>query len=140
MDLVAARSGFAEQMHVARLAVPFNGHHEVAIKLVRLEQVATDRRRTALLRWVARWLEKLSRNRAAAALRDARRVFTHDVLRRFDLRAEAANQSQTAHHFDGDARVVVPDVIWDLCSSATLSPSASARWPPTDLAGLAATA
>ena len=115
------RSGFAEQTHFARLVVPVNGHSEVAIKLVRADQLQQIGDELALLRWVARWLEKLSGSARRLQLRALAQSFTDDIQRRFDLRAEAANLSQTGHHFDGDRRIVVPDVIWDLCTSHTLT-------------------
>src|ERR1700761_270160 len=39
IDLLPARSGFAEQTHLARLAEPVNGHRDIAIKFVRAAQV-----------------------------------------------------------------------------------------------------
>ena len=121
IDLLPARSGFAEQTHLARLAEPVNGHRDIAIKFVRAAQVEQIGDELALLRWVARWLEKFSRDARRLQVRALAQSFTEDVLRRFDLRAEAANLSQTGHHFDGDKRLVVPDVIWDLCTAQTLA-------------------
>ncbi|MFL9960681.1 AarF/UbiB family protein [Paraburkholderia sediminicola] len=136
VDLVPVRGGFAEQTHFARLLTPVKGHHEVAIKLVRAEQLQQIGDELALLRWVARWLEKLSGTARRLQLRALAQTFTDDILRRFDLRAEAANLSQTGHHFDGDARLVVPDVIWDLCTNRTLTMQRINTLPASDLAGL----
>jgi ubiquinone biosynthesis protein len=136
VDLVPVRSGFAEQTHFARLLTPIKGHREVAIKLVRAEQLRQIGDELALLRWVARWLEKLSDTARRLQLRALAQTFTDDILRRFDLRAEAANLSQTGHHFAGDARLVVPDVIWELCTSHTLTMQRINTLPATDLAGL----
>ena len=58
VDLIPVRSGFAEQTHFARLITPINGHREVAIKLLRAGQLQQIGDELALLRWVARWLEK----------------------------------------------------------------------------------
>ncbi|HYS62754.1 MAG TPA: AarF/UbiB family protein [Paraburkholderia sp.] len=136
VDLVPVRGGFAEQTHLARLLVPVNGHLEVAIKLVRADQLQQIGDELALLRWVARWLEKISGSARRLQLRTLAQTFTDDILRRFDLRAEAANLSQTGHHFDGDARIVVPNVIWDLCSSHTLTMQRISSLPASDLPGL----
>lgn len=136
IDLIPVRSGFAEQTHYARLATPMNGHHGVIIKLVRAAQVQQIGDEAALLRWVARWLEKLSGTARRLKLRTLAQTFTDDVLRRFDLRAEAANLSQTGHHFDGDARILVPDVIWDLCTQHTLTMQQIDTLPANDLPGL----
>jgi Predicted unusual protein kinase len=79
----------------------------VAIKLVRADQLQQIGDELALLRWVARWLEKFSGSARRLQVRTLAQTFTDDILRRFDLRAEAANLSQTGHHFDGDRRIVV---------------------------------
>lgn len=136
VDLVPVRSGFAEQTHFARLLVPVNGHSEVAIKLVRADQLQQIGDELALLRWVARWLEKLSGSARRLQLRALAQSFTDDIQRRFDLRAEAANLSQTGHHFDGDKRIVVPTVIWDLCTNHTLTMQRVSTLPASDLPGL----
>ncbi|WP_144151271.1 ABC1 kinase family protein [Paraburkholderia sp. BCC1885] len=136
IELVAARSGFAEQTHLARLAEPVNGHRDIAIKFVRAQQVQQIGDELALLRWVARWLENLSGDARRLKVRALAQSFTDDVLRRFDLRAEAANLSQTGHHFDGDKRLAVPDVIWELCGTHTLAVQHIDTLAATDLPGL----
>jgi len=136
VDLVPVRGGFAEQTHFARLIMPVNGHREVAIKLLRAGQLQQIGDELALLRWVARWLEKLSGTARRLRLRALAQTFTDDILRRFDLRAEAANLSQTGHHFDGDTRIVVPNVIWDLCTPLTLTMQRIDTLPASDLSGL----
>ncbi len=138
VDLTAARSGFAEQVHVARLAVPVDGHCDVEIKLIRVAQVQQIGDEAALLSWVARWLEKLSPAARRLRVRSLADSFGHEVLRRFDLHAEAANQTQTARHFAGDTRVAIPAVIWDLCTGAALVTQRIPTLPATDLAGLSA--
>jgi ubiquinone biosynthesis protein len=136
VDLTPMRVGFAEQTHLARLVVPVKGHREVAIKLVRADQLQQIGDELALLRWVARWLEKLSGTARRLKLRVLAQSFTDDILRRFDLRAEAANLSQTGHHFDGDKRIVVPDVIWELCTAHTLTMQRISTLTTSDLPGL----
>jgi ubiquinone biosynthesis protein len=136
LDLEASHSGFAEQTHVARLAEAVNGHHDIAIKFVRAKQVQQIGDELALLRWVARWLEKLSGSARRLKVRALAQSFTDDVLRRFDLRAEAANLSQTGHHFDADKRLAIPDVIWELCGAQTLAVQHIETLPATDLPGL----
>jgi ubiquinone biosynthesis protein len=136
LELVPARSGFAEQTHLAQLAQPINGHRDIAIKFVRAAQVQQIGDELALLRWVARWMEKFSGGARRLHVRALAQSFTDDVLRRFDLRAEAANLSQTGHHFDNDKRLVVPDVIWELCTAQTLAVQHVETVAATNLAGL----
>ncbi|RFU44856.1 AarF/ABC1/UbiB kinase family protein [Paraburkholderia sp. DHOC27] len=136
LDLVPARNGFAEQTHLARLAEPINGHRDISIKLVRAAQLQQIGDELALLRWVARWLEKISGSARRLHVRALTQTFSDDVLRRFDLRAEAANLSQTGHHFEEDKRLVVPDVIWELCTAQTLAVQHVETVAATDLGGL----
>lgn len=136
IELVPVRSGFAEQTHLARLAEPINGHRDISIKFVRATQVQQIGDELALLRWVARWLEKFSGSARRLQVRALAQSFTEDVLRRFDLRAEAANLSQTGHHFDNDRRLVVPDVIWELCTAQTLAAQHVETVAATNLTGL----
>jgi ubiquinone biosynthesis protein len=138
IDLTPARNGFAEQTHVARLAEPINGHRDIALKLVRAKQVQEIADEAALLRWVARWLEKLSKPARRLRLRALADTFTQEILRRFDLRAEAANLSQSAHHFDGDKRLAIPAVIWELCTDRTLAMQHIESLAALDLPGLSA--
>ncbi|MGF6753601.1 ubiquinone biosynthesis protein [Paraburkholderia sp. GAS42] len=121
IDLTPARNGFAEQTHIAQLIEPIDGHCNVTIKVLRLAEVEQIGDEAALLRWVARWLDKFSGTARRLELRALAQSFTQELLRRFDLRAEAANLSQTGHHFDNDKRIAVPNVIWDLCTPTTLT-------------------
>lgn len=136
IELVPARSGFAEQTHLARLAEPINGHSDISIKFVRAAQVQQIGDELALLRWVARSLEKFSGSARRLHVKALAQSFTEDVMRRFDLRTEAANLSQTGHHFDNDKRLVVPDVIWELCTAQTLAVQHLETVAATNLAGL----
>lgn len=136
IELVPARSGFAEQTHLARLAEPINGHSDISIKFVRAAQVQQIGDELALLRWVARSLEKFSGSARRLHVKALAQSFTEDVMRRFDLRTEAANLSQTGHHFDNDKRLVVPDVIWEFCTAQTLAVQHLETVAATNLAGL----
>jgi ubiquinone biosynthesis protein len=136
IDLVPAHSGFAEQTHLARLAEPVNGHRDIAIKFVRAAQVQQIGDELALLRWVARTLERFSGGARRLQVSALAKAFTEDVLRRFDLRTEAANLSQTGHHFHGDKRLVIPEVIWELCGAQTLAMQHLDTLAATDLPGL----
>ncbi len=136
IDLVPARSGFAEQTHLAQLVAPINGHRDISIKFVRAAQVQQIGDELALLRWVARSLERFSGSARRLHVRALAQSFTEDVMRRFDLRAEAANLSQTGHHFDKDTRLVVPDVIWELCTAQTLAVQHLDTIAATSLTGL----
>ncbi|HEV3105835.1 MAG TPA: AarF/UbiB family protein, partial [Trinickia sp.] len=136
IDPVPLESGIAEQVHAARLRKPQGGHVEVAIKFLRSDQVQRIRDDAAVLRWVARVLERVSPAARKYQLHALAESLEADVLRRFDLRAEAANLSQTGRHFGTDARLVVPDVIWELSTNTTLAMQRLETLPIMDIDGL----
>jgi hypothetical protein len=68
----------------------------------------------ALLCWAARVLEMVSPTARKRQMRALAESFAAELSRRFDPRTEAANLSQTGRHFAHDARLVVPEIIWDL--------------------------
>lgn len=131
-------NGWCEETHLARLVQPVNGHALVTIRVLRTAQAEEVDDDAALLCTVARWLERMSGTARRLRLRALADALRDDLQRRFDLRAQAANLSQSGHHFDGDPRIVVPDVIWDLCTARTLAVQHIDTVPVTDLAGLAA--
>ncbi|WP_114815305.1 ABC1 kinase family protein [Paraburkholderia kururiensis] len=136
IDLTPVHTGFCEQTHIAQLAVPVNGHRTVAIKLLRAHEVEQVGDEAALLRGAAHWMERFfpaARRLDAQALADA---FTQDIQRRFDLREQAASLSQTGRQFEGDTRLVVPDVIWELCTARTLVVQHVEAVPALDIATL----
>ncbi|WP_206997733.1 ABC1 kinase family protein [Trinickia mobilis] len=136
IDLVPVQSGFAEQIHAARLAMPESGHTDVTIKLLRMQQVQQIGDEAALLRWAARLIEKFSPAARRLRMHALAESFTADILRRFDPRAEAANLSQSGRHFERDTRLVVPDVIWDLVTPSTLVTQRVDTLAATDIDGL----
>ncbi|WP_134046212.1 ABC1 kinase family protein [Paraburkholderia caballeronis] len=138
VDPQPVSNGWCEQTHVARLARPVNGHPAVTIRVLRTAQVQQVDDDAALLCAVARWLERVSRGARRLRLRALADALRDDLHRRFDLRAQAANLSQSGHHFDDDPRVIVPDVIWDLCTARTLTVQHIDTVRATDVAALAA--
>ncbi|PLZ02978.1 ABC transporter [Burkholderia sp. WAC0059] len=137
IDAVPLHNGWCEQTHVARLAQPVNGHGVVTLRLLRMKQVEAIDDDAALLCSVARWMERFSLTARRLQLHALALALREELRRRFDLRAQAANLSQSGHHFAQDRRVLSPDVIWDLCSGHTLAVQHVDTLPATDVAGLA---
>ncbi|PVX71210.1 ABC1 kinase family protein [Paraburkholderia unamae] len=137
IDPKPAHNGWCEQTHVARLALPVNGHQTITLRVLRAQQVQEVDDDAALLCAVARWMERFSRAARKLQLRALAQALREDLQRRFDLRAQAANLSQSGHHLGEDPRIVVPDVIWDLCTPQTLAVQHIDTVPATDPIGLA---
>jgi len=132
-----AHNGWCEQTHLARLVQPVNGHQVVTLRVLRANQIRELDDDAALLVSVARWMERFSRTARTLQLRSLALELREDLQRRFDLRTQAANLSQTGHQLEKNPRVVVPDVIWDLCTSRTLAVQHIDTVPATDFAALA---
>jgi len=138
IDPQPVSNGWCEQTHVARLAQPVNGHALVTIRVLRAEQARQVDDDAALLCTVARWLERVSASARRLRLRALAQTLRDDLQRRFDLRAQAANLSQSGHQFGDDPRILVPDVMWDLCTAYTLTVQHVETVRVTDVAALAA--
>lgn len=142
IDLVARDSSIGEQAHAARLARAERTTREgrryddVTIKLLRVKEIERIGDDIAVLGWVARWLDRCLPAARALQLHTLAQALAVDVQRRFDLRAEAANLSQTGQHFRDDERVVVPDVVWELSSDHALVIEHIETLPVNDLQGL----
>ncbi len=111
-DAEPVASASIAQVHFATLK---NGR-EVAVKVLRpgmLDVIDDD---LALLHRIARWVERLSADgkrlkpREVVAEFDA---YLHDEL---DLVREAANAAQLRRNMSGLNLVLVPEMIWDLCT------------------------
>jgi ubiquinone biosynthesis protein len=137
IDPTPCHNGWCEQTHVARLALPASGHQMVTVRVLRTKQAEEVDDDAALLCAVARWLERFSGAARKLGLRTLAQTLREDLQRRFDLRAQAANLSQSGHQLADDARVVVPDVIWDYCTAQTLVVEHIDTVRATDVAGLA---
>lgn len=126
IDPVARESGIAEQVHAARLAAPEHAprgegeYVDVAIKLLRTREVERIGDDLAVLGWVARLLERFVPSARKLELHALAQMLAADIQQHFDLRAQAANLSQTGQHFSNDERVVVPEVVWRLSTDRAL--------------------
>lgn len=89
---------------------------EVAVKVLRPGMLAVIDDDMALLRWLAGWVERVSR--------DGRRLKPREVVAEFDmylhdeldLVREAANAAQLRRNMDGLNLVLVPEMHWELCT------------------------
>ncbi|MDY0743838.1 ubiquinone biosynthesis regulatory protein kinase UbiB [Paucibacter sp. R3-3] len=115
-DVEPVASASIAQVHFATL----KDGREVAVKVLRpgmLDIIDDD---LALLRVFARWIERLSA--------DGRRLKPREVVAEFDtylhdeldLVREAANAAQLRRNMDGLGLVLVPEMIWSLCSSEVI--------------------
>jgi ubiquinone biosynthesis protein len=111
-DAEPVASASIAQVHFAQL---MDGR-EVAVKVLRpgmLDVIDDD---LALMRWLAGWVERLSH--------DGRRLKPREVVAEFDmylhdeldLVREAANAAQLRRNMEGLDLVLIPEMVWPLCT------------------------
>ncbi len=104
------------QVHFATLP----GGREVAVKVLRPGMLGVIEKDLALMHMMAGWVEKLSA--------DGRRLKPREVVAEFDtylhdeldLLREAANAAQLRRNMQGLNLVLIPEVIWDFCSTEVM--------------------
>jgi len=111
-DAEPVASASIAQVHFATL----KGGREVAVKVLRPGMADVIDDDIALMRTLANWVERLSA--------DGRRLKPREVVAEFDtylhdeldLVREAANAAQLRRNMEGLGLVMVPEMIWDLCT------------------------
>ncbi len=115
-DAEPVASASVAQVHFALL----QDGREVAVKVLRPRMLATIEDDLALLHRLARWVERLSadgkrlRPREVVAEFD---IYLHDEL---DLVREAANAAQLRRNMQGLDLVLIPEMVWDLCTPTVM--------------------
>ncbi len=115
-DAEPVASASIAQVHFATLA----GGREVAVKVLRPGMLDVIEKDLTLLHTLALWVERLSA--------DGRRLKPREVVAEFDgylhdeldLVREAANAAQLRRNMSGLNLVMVPEMVWDLCTSTVL--------------------
>jgi ubiquinone biosynthesis protein len=115
-DAEPVASASIAQVHFATL----QGGREVAVKVLRPGMLRLIEQDMALLHKLARWVERLSvdgkrlKPREVVAEFD---MYLHDEL---DLVREAGNAAQLRRNMEGLDLVLVPEMIWDLCTPTVI--------------------
>ncbi len=104
------------QVHFATL----KDGREVAVKVLRpgmLEVIDDD---LSLLRTLARWVERLSADGKRLKPREVVAEFDNYLHDELDLVREAANAAQLRRNMQGLDLILVPEMVWELCTQSVM--------------------
>jgi len=104
------------QVHFATL----KGGREVAVKVLRPGMLAVIDDDLALLHTLARWVERLSADGKRLKPREVVAEFDGYLHDELDLVREASNAAQLRRNMDGLNLVLVPEMVWELCTPTVL--------------------
>ncbi|MEO6362546.1 MAG: ubiquinone biosynthesis regulatory protein kinase UbiB [Caldimonas sp.] len=115
-EAAAVASASIAQVHFAVL----KDGREVAVKVLRpgmLEAIDDD---VALMRQLARWVERFSADGKRLKPRQVVAEFDNYLHDELDLVREAANAAQLRRNMQGLGLVLVPEMVWELCTQSVI--------------------
>ncbi len=104
------------QVHFATL----QDGREVAVKVLRPGMLAVIDDDLALLRTLARWVERLSPDGKRLKPREVVAEFDNYLHDELDLVREASNAAQLRRNMTGLNLVMIPEMHWDLCTQTVI--------------------
>lgn len=104
------------QVHFATL----KDGREVAVKVLRPGMLDVIDKDLALLHTLARWVERLSVDGKRLKPREVVAEFDGYLHDELDLVREAANAAQLRRNMDGLGLVLIPEMVWDLCTPSVI--------------------
>jgi ubiquinone biosynthesis protein len=115
-DAEPVASASIAQVHFAVL----HGGREVAVKVLRPGMLAVIEQDLTLLHTLAGWVERLSLDGKRLKPREVVAEFDTYLHDELDLVREAANATQLRRNMEGLALVMVPEMVWELCTPGVI--------------------
>jgi ubiquinone biosynthesis protein len=115
-DAEPVASASIAQVHFAKL----KGGREVAVKVLRPDMLSVIEDDIALMRTLARWVERFSVDGKRLKPREVVAEFDHYLHDELDLVREAANATQLRRNMQGLNLVMVPEMVWELCKKSVI--------------------
>jgi ubiquinone biosynthesis protein len=123
-DAEPVASASIAQVHFGRLregvARGATAGREVAVKVLRPGMLGAIERDLDLLHTLARWVERLSADGRRLKPREVVAEFDMHLHDELDLVREAANATQLRRNMQSLGLVLVPEMIWDLCTPTVI--------------------
>lgn len=108
------------QVHFAVLRDRKGIEREVAVKVLRPGMLSVIDKDLSLMRMMAGWLEGLSTDGKRLKPREVVAEFDKYLHDELDLVREASSAAQLRRNMDGLNLVLIPEMLWDLCSTEVL--------------------
>jgi ubiquinone biosynthesis protein len=115
-DAEPVASASIAQVHFATL----KGGREVAVKVLRPGMLSVIDDDLSLLHTLARWVERLSADGKRLKPREVVAEFDGYLHDELDLVREASNAAQLRRNMHGLDLVMVPEMVWDLCTPSVM--------------------
>ena len=115
-DAEPVASASIAQVHFATL----KGGREVAVKVLRPGMLAAIDDDLALLGTLAAWVERLSADGKRLKPREVVAEFDNYLHDELDLVREAANSAQLRRNMQGIDLILVPEMVWELCTQSVI--------------------
>jgi len=93
---------------------------EVAVKVLRPGMLAVIDDDLSLMRTLARWIERLSADAKRLKPREVVAEFDNYLHDELDLVREAANAAHLRRNMEGLSLVMVPEMVWELCTTSVI--------------------
>jgi ubiquinone biosynthesis protein len=115
-DAEPVASASIAQVHFAQL----KDGREVAVKVLRPGMLAAIDDDIALLRTLAGWVDRLSVDGKRLKPREVVAEFDNYLHDELDLVREAANAAQLRRNMQGLNLIMVPEMVWELCTTSVI--------------------
>ena len=119
-ERVPVASASIAQVHFATLINRQGQTREVAVKVLRPGMLPVIEKDLALMRMMAGWVESLSADGKRLKPREVVAEFDKYLHDELDLVREAANAAQLRRNMAGLNLVLVPEMVWELCTPSVI--------------------
>jgi len=108
------------QVHFGVMRTREGGERQVAIKVLRPGMLAAMDQDIALMRWMAKFIERWSEDGRRLKPREVVAEFDKYLHDELDLIREASSAAQLRRNMQGLGLVLIPEMYWDLCTTDVL--------------------